>query len=148
MAYCTESDITKQLPGDRLIELTDDNNDGDADTGIIDQAIADADAEIDSYLAGRYIVPVSPVPDVVKKLSVDISIWNLYSRRSVADETRKERYKAAIEMLKLVAKGQVTLGANEPASGDQQIKAGRTADDRIFTIGKDSAGEAGSLDNY
>ncbi len=148
MAYCTESDIQKQLSPEQLIELTDDDGNDLPDSGVIEQAIADADAEIDSYLAGRYTVPVSPVPAVIRKLSVDIAIWNLYSRRTVTDENRKERYKAAIDLLKLVSEGKAALGADEPAAGDQQIKAGRTVGDRTFTIGKPSAGSTGTLDNY
>jgi phage gp36-like protein len=148
MAYCNESDIQKQLSPEQLIELTDDDGNDLPDSGIIEQAIADADAEIDSYLAGRYSVPVSPVPAVIRKVSVDIAIWNLYSRRTVVDENRKERYKAAIDLLKLVGDGKAALGADEPAAGEQQIAAGRTLDDRIFTVGKPSAGTTGTLDNY
>ena len=95
MAYCTQSDIEKQLPSERLITLTDDDGDDIPDTGVIDEAIADADEEIDSYLAARYTVPVSPVPGIVKKLSVDIAIWNLYARRTVQDDNREKRYQAA-----------------------------------------------------
>lgn len=38
---------------------------------IIDEAIADADGEIDGYLAKRYRVPLSPVPKVINKFSKD-----------------------------------------------------------------------------
>ena len=36
---------------------------------IIDAAIADADAEIDGYLAKRYAVPLAPAPRVINKFS-------------------------------------------------------------------------------
>ncbi|WAC06583.1 MAG: DUF1320 domain-containing protein [Thermodesulfobacteriota bacterium] len=149
MAYCIEDDIKKQLPENKLIELTDDNGDGVADTGVVDKAIADADAEIDTYLSGRYTVPLSPVPPIINKVSVDISIWNLFSRRQVADEVAKERYRAAVDLLKLIAKGDVSLGiVPEPAGGEQQIKTSRVKTDRTFTIGQRSTNETGSLDNY
>ena len=149
MAYCTESDIEKQLPPANLIELSDDDGNGVADIGVVSQAIADADAEIDSYLSGRYTMPFSPVPDRIRQISVDIAIWNLYSRRTVLDEIREKRYNAAISFLKMAARGEVTLGEDpEPAGGEQQIKAGREAEDRTFTIGKKSTDTAGSLDNY
>jgi len=149
MAYCTEDDIKKQLPENKLIELTDDDGDGVVDTGVVDKAIADADAEIDTYLSGRYTVPLSPAPAIVNKVSVDISIWNLFSRRQVADEVAKERYRAAVDLLKLIAKGDVSLGiVPEPAGGEQQIKTSRAKSDRTFTIGQRSTDEPGSLDNY
>lgn len=149
MAYCTQSDIEKQLPQAELVQLTDDDADGSPDTGVVDEAIAEADAEIDSYLARRYEVPLDPVPVLVKKLSVDLAIWNLYSRRSVDEPIRKERYQAAVKLLQAIADGRATLGVDpEPAGGGQSIQTSRTKDDRTFTIGRSSTGESGSLDNY
>ena len=47
---------------------------------LIDEAIADADGEIDGYLAKRYAVPLAPVPKVINKFSKDIALYNLMSR--------------------------------------------------------------------
>lgn len=44
---------------------------------LIDEAIADADGEIDGYLAKRYAVPLAPVPKVINKFSKDIALYNL-----------------------------------------------------------------------
>ena len=41
---------------------------------IIDEAIADADGEIDGYLAKRYAVPIDPAPKILNKLSKDIAV--------------------------------------------------------------------------
>jgi len=146
MAYSTEADIKKQLPEEQLIELSDDDGDGVADSGVVERAITDADAEIDSYLSVRYTVPLSPVPARAQQLSVDIAIWNLYSRRTVLDEIREKRYNAAIAFLKDVASGKANI--DDPASGEQQIKTSRSKEDRIFTIGRPSTGESGTLDNF
>lgn len=149
MAYCTEADIINQLPEERLIELADDDGDGIADIGVVDKAIADADAEIDTYLSSRYTVPLSPAPAIINKICVDIAVWNLFSRRQVADDVAKERYRAAVDLLKLIAKGDVSLGVvPEPAGGEQQIKSSREKSDRTFTLGQRSTDESGSLDNY
>ena len=100
MPYSTVDDIKKMLPEDLIVQLTDDEATGSINQGRVDEAIEQADAEIDSYCAGRYAVPFSTVPDIVKKLSVDISIYNLYSRL-VRDmpEVRAERYRSAIKQL-------------------------------------------------
>ena len=87
---------------------------------LIDEAIADADGEIDGYLAKRYAVPLAPVPTVITKLSNDIALYNLRSRAGM-DEAGREandltRYNAAIKFLTLVAEGKVSLGteASDP----------------------------------
>lgn len=116
MAYCSQSNLLDQISEDDLIQLTDDDDTGAVDTDVVDQAIADADAEINSYCGVRHSVPFSTVPPMVLKLSVDITIYNLYSRRRGAPDERKERYDNAIRYLKDVAKGLVTLGEDDPES--------------------------------
>jgi phage gp36-like protein len=149
MSYSALSDITDDLDEEILIQLTDDEDTGAVNESRVTAAIAKADAEIDSYLSKRYTLPLSSTPEVIKKLSVDIAIWNLYSRRNKMEEVRKARYDAAVKLLVAMSKGDATLGIDpEPAGGEQQIKASRTKDDRTFTIGKKSTGESGSLDNY
>jgi phage gp36-like protein len=149
MAYCTLSDIKDRIDEEVLIQLTDDEGLGVINEDRVSAAIDEADAEIDSYLSARYTVPLTPIPTVIKTLSVAIAIWNLYSRRGIVDEMRQERYKAAVGLLEKMAKGVATLGVDpEPSGGEQQVKTSRTDEDRTFTIGKKSTGESGSLDNY
>lgn len=149
MPYCTLGDITARLDEELLIQLTDDEGIGIVNESRVTATIAEADSEIDSYLSGRYTVPLDPVPAVIKKLSADIAIWNLYSRREKVEEAREKRYDAAIKLLRAISDGKATLGVDpEPSGGEQQIKAGRDKTDRAFTIGKKSSGESGTLDNY
>ena len=149
MPYCTIDDIKDQIDEAILIQLTDDEGTGSVNETRVSAAIAKADGEIDSYLSGRYTVPLSPVPEIVEKFSVDISIWNLYARRSIVEEMREKRYNAAVKLLISINKGDATLGVDpEPSGGEQQIKTSREKTDRTFTIGKKSTGEPGSLDNY
>jgi phage gp36-like protein len=114
MAYCTQADIEKQLPEAVITALADDTLTGSADADVVAEAIAAAAAEIDAWAGGRYQVPFSPVPDVIRKVSVDIAIYNLFSRRdSDPPEVRKDRYKAAVKLLESIARGIVTIGAAE-----------------------------------
>ena len=82
---------------------------------IIDEAIADADGEIDGYLAKRYAVPISPAPKIINKCSKDIAVYNLFSRIGIDESTDQKtylnRYNQAIKFLTLVAEGKVSLGA-------------------------------------
>ena len=90
---------------------------------LIDEAIADADGEIDGYLAKRYAVPLAPVPKVINKFSKDIAVYNLFSRIGIdegtGEKTYLNRYNAAVKFLTLVAEGKVSIGADidgDPAS--------------------------------
>ena len=114
MAYSTITDIEELIPADDLIQITDDDDTGSIDSARVDAAILDADAEIDGYCGERYVLPFDPVPEIIKKLSVDISIYNLYSRREAAPEIRIERYKMAVKTLDKISSGKVSLGADGP----------------------------------
>lgn len=137
MAYSTRQDIEKLLPEDALTQLTDDEGVGQPNDVRVDEAITAADAEIDSYCAARYAVPFSAVPPVVKKLSADMAIYNLYSRRvEEIPAARAERYKNAIRLLEGIAKGAITLGvdpAPEPATDGARPECTKTSADRVFT---------------
>lgn len=115
MPYCVLSDILAIVPEAKLLQLTDDSGLGAVDSDRVDQAAADASSEIDGYLAARYAVPVNPVPDLVRKLAVDLVVYNLYARRvNEVPESHKDRYKNAIRLLENIAKGVVTLGTLNP----------------------------------
>jgi phage gp36-like protein len=149
MAYCAQSDLLNQLDEDILIQLTDDADAGAIDADIVTRAIADADAEIDSYCGARYEVPFASVPVMVRKISVDIAIYNLYVRRKGVPEDRENRYKDAIRFLRDVSAGKATLGADAPAEDDDSGPEATTVkSDRVFTRGRSSDSSSGTLDNY
>lgn len=137
MAYCTQSDIVEQLDEDILIQLTDDADAGTVDADTVTRAIADADAEIDSYCGVRHSVPFATVPDIILKYSVDIAIYNLYARRKGAPDYRKERYDNAIRFLKDVAAGRASLGEDDPDAPPMDTHTPDiSSNTRIFTRDK------------
>ena len=141
MAYSTLDDIKKLLPEETIIQLTDDENLGVVNQGRVDEAIAQADAEINSYCASKYTVPFTTVPAIAKKISVDLAIYNLYSRKvDIIPETRAERYKNAIRQLEGISKGTISLGVDPApaATTEGGAETNITTSDRIFT--KDSMG--------
>jgi phage gp36-like protein len=138
MAYAVLEDLVKMVPEDELAQLTTEAGEL-PDDSVVAEAIARADAEIDSYLAVRYQVPISPAPHRVKALSVDLALYHLYSRRSVAPEIRRRGYEDAIAFLKLVAAGQALIegaGGEPPASQETAEITGAT---RLF--GRDTLGD-------
>lgn len=136
MAYSTLTDIKNLIPEETIIQLTDDENLGEVNQTRVDEAIAQADAEIDSYCASKYSVPFTTVPAIVKKCSVDIAIYNLYSRKvEEIPETRASRYKNAIRQLEGISKGLISIGVDPaPAASSEGVaETNKTNDDRVFT---------------
>jgi len=137
--YCSLDDIKKLLPEDILEQLTDDEGLGTINQARVDEAIAGADAEIDGYLGGRYSVPLSAATEIVKKLSVDIAIYNLYSRAVASGtipELRSERYRNAIKQLEGVSKGMISIGVDEkPASSASSggAESNKPTDTNVFS---------------
>lgn len=106
---------------------------------IIDEAIADADGEIDGYLAKRYAVPMDPAPKILNKLSKDIAVYNLFSRMGIQEDSDEAifltRYNAAIKFLTLVADGRVSIGADADGDPASAAAAGFTvkSNPRLFS---------------
>lgn len=86
MSYSTKEEVREMLKDDALNAIIGDTFIEDPAEReelvepLIEAAIADADAEIDGYLAKRYTVPISPAPRVLNKFSKDIAVYNLFSR--------------------------------------------------------------------
>ncbi|MGA9754912.1 MAG: DUF1320 domain-containing protein [Desulfobaccales bacterium] len=112
MAYCSEDDLLKMIPQAELADLTVESGEV-PDSLIIAEAISKAEAEIDSYLGVKYVVPLSAPPAQVKALAVDLAIYHLYSRRSIVPPVRQQKYDTAVAFLKQVVAGQaVIVGPN------------------------------------
>lgn len=131
MAYCTVLEVFGAIKESAYDALLGDEYIDDVEERkrrlqpFVEEAIADADAEIDGYLAKRYDVPMSPAPRVLNKFSKDIAVYNLMSRIGIdeqdRDKTYLNRYNAAIKFLEGVAKGNISVGAG--GSGDTQEQA-------------------------
>lgn len=110
--YTSLENITGQISESRVIELTDDEQLDVVNSDRVNEAIVSADAIIDGYCSARYIVPFNPVPAIIAKYSLDMAIYNLYSRRvETMPEVRDKNNTLAINGLKAIAKGEITLGS-------------------------------------
>jgi len=92
--YSTLDNIQELQTIEVLLQLSDDNNEGqfvisptpNAAYGIVVDAINAADVIINSYLSGRYTVPIPmPVPPLVVQISANFALCNLYERRRELD---------------------------------------------------------------
>jgi len=131
MAYCTVDDIKNALSERRLIELSNDQDSSSVNTTVVEAAIKKADGVIDAYCRKRYSIPLADPPNVINALSVELSIYFLYSRKSEAPDDIQKRYEKAIEMLEQIAEGKLKLGLPSANSKIQMIEE---YTDRVFTM--------------
>lgn len=132
MGYCTVKSVREMLKDDVLNSLLGKNEylpPEEIETKMlpkIEEAIVDADAEIDGYLNKRYPVPLVNIPEMITKISKDIAVYNLMSRSGI-DEGEGEanyltRYKAAITYLTKVAEGKFDIGIQD-SSPTQKVSS-------------------------
>lgn len=113
--YCDESDIVAAYGSVFWLNVADDDDDGTADG--VAPALLWASARINGYVGSKYALPLVDVPDDLKQMAVDLTI---YRRATTADRMTddiKERKEDAIQYLKDVRDGEISLGLeNPPAS--------------------------------
>lgn len=148
MSYSTRAEVREMIKDDALNAIIGDAfiekpaQQEELVAPLIDEAIADADGEIDGYLAKRYAVPLSPVPKVINKFSKDIAVYNLFSRMGIdegtGEKTYLNRYNAAVKFLTLVAEGKVSIGADADGDPSSAAAIGFSAksNPRLFTRGQ------------
>ena len=139
MAYCQLADLQNALRADALIALTDDADTGQVNQAVINEAIARGDSIIDSYCAGRYLVPfAAPAPDEIRMLSEDLAIYHLFARRGEEiPGSVEDKYKNAVQALRDISKGLRNLGSAESAAmtvtEEPEIGISTDAANRVFT---------------
>lgn len=112
MAYSIYAGVLAISSESELRQLTDDAKSGQVDQAKVSAAIVSADAEIDSYAAARYLVPLNPAPPRVSELSALLALANLHHRVNVnLREGRQKELDAARAWLKQLAAGTVVIGA-------------------------------------
>lgn len=134
MAYSTIEDLKKIMRESEIIELTDDRNTGNVDTLVVDDAIAQADALIDSFMRGRYPaeIPEGEVPAMISDISTKLAAYNLYGRGTMLTlpESIKDGYKWCTKILLKIQDGTISPfpAVNEPLI----IKTNKTAESKIY----------------
>lgn len=129
MAYTTLADLRTRY-GAEIDQLMDRDNTGIPDETIGDEAIAGADALIDTHLAARYPVPVSPTPKLLTLLCGDIARYLLWD--DSVPEIVRQRYEDAIETLQAISRGKADLvGASGEIDSSTRSDAGA-----IYTAGR------------
>lgn len=125
MAYATLDDLVTRFGADNIAALTTRDIGADPDTSVAATALDDASQMIDSYLAGRYQLPLNPVPQVVVRWCCDIARFLLSTDQ--ASDAIKALYNAAVQALAAAQAGRLTLEAaavDTPTTGGAVLIAG------------------------
>lgn len=135
--YCILDDLKKSADERTIAQLTDDDAGAAVNKDVVTEATAASDEVIDAHLRGRYDLPLSPVPPILKQLSVAMTLFHLYARRPEGEipEAVETRYKNAVRMLGNISDGKLTIGstAQGPAvpEGDVYMTQKKKTD-RLF----------------
>lgn len=129
--YATPDNMLSRFGEQDLTLLTEreDSVPGEINFVLLEQALRDASAEIDGYIAGRYVLPLTTVPAVLERNCCDIARYFLYGDK--APEQVEKRYTAVVKFLTAVSKGDISLGL---------ATTGETAGQSELTVSIESAG--------
>jgi len=106
VSYCVVGDLTMTVPAIGSVSTIT--------SATLAFFIQGAQALIDSKLAKLYQVPFSDAPPVVQTLAIDISLYEILTKRiftqeKINDSVWPDRFKSAIDLLNEIASGKVAL---------------------------------------
>ncbi len=114
MAYALLQDMIDAYGEDAVAVAADRDGEGQIDQAAVDRELSGAESLINSYLRARYELPVSPVPDILKKYCVDIAFYQLSDRAGSLTDEKRRRYEDAVSFLKSLAGGAARLDSATP----------------------------------
>ncbi|MFQ5494198.1 MAG: phage protein Gp36 family protein [Phycisphaerae bacterium] len=140
MSYITNSDIQERLGAAAYVQLTDDDGNGVADTGVVDEARLGAEGEVNSHLARRFRVPIDvtvhpELADLLATVTLDLAEHRLRQRRPPVAKDALRRHERALTWLHHVAGGLIELpAAVAPADTTSRGTLGKaTGEQRLLT---------------
>lgn len=110
MSYASKTNMLARFGEPEVIALTDRANLGVVDDTVLAGALAEADAEIDPYLAPRHVLPLASVPKILTGFACDIARYRLCGAGVTETDEIRNRYKDAIRFLEQAAAGKIGLG--------------------------------------
>jgi phage gp36-like protein len=138
--YSTVAALLKLLPEYEVLQLADDAAAGlladPAVNAVLEEAIEQADREIDAYVGTVKTVPLSPVPKLIENLSTKLAIHHLYLRRPGVEEpdTWQRETTRCMRLLEAIATGKMALGAADGSAVEpSQGTASFTASERLMS---------------
>ena len=128
-------DLLKEISDQQLLELSDINASGEINQEVIDDALNDAISFIESFI----ILPNNPTP-LLKKITVDLTIFELKRKNGFLTDTDKENKKENESYLSKMSNGRLKteIVNNQTASAiteNKTIVVRRRSNRRVNTKG-------------
>ena len=138
VSYASYEEMLARFGRLELLQVTDLGEAplADPDADVVTAALADSSETVNGYVAGRYALPLSPVPDPVRRWTCDIARYFLH--RDTAPERVRKAYEDALAALKDVSRGVITLQADGLSTPEAAVSGGHVqtaGPDRMFTAG-------------
>jgi phage gp36-like protein len=131
--YCTIENLTDLYSEAIVAQLADDRGGRVIDSkvrGILSSYIEQASDEIDSYISGRYSLPLAFESPILQRISLQLVRYYLHGRRPKSMPTEvKDSYNAALLKLEKIASGTYSI---EPET--------RTPTGSVIRTNKDGSG--------
>jgi len=135
--YCTIAQVQRRVGAADLARLADYDDDGAADSAVVTQAIEHACGEIDSYLQTTFVVPLTIVPKLIRRIAIDLTLCELRTGRDSLTEDQQRACDEARKWLDKIVEGKVEIGLTpKPAASAGAPGVRHTSDDRIFGRGE------------
>jgi phage gp36-like protein len=127
--YITRENIIDRIGESDFVVLSDRDNDGSADDGVVNGAIRDAEVIVNSYVGNRYSLPLpgitsdvdpslNTVPAMLVMLAVDVAVYRMAADHGRLTTEITQRYNDALKWMAKLVQRQVTLGVAEAATPD------------------------------
>lgn len=115
MSYVTQARIETAIPAAHLRDALDDDGDGQADSGLIEEIIASASQAVDAFLAGLFTVPFAdPAPAVAAEAAFVFACERIYDRRQILEKNPfAERADFWRKRLEAIGKGEIPFDASQ-----------------------------------
>lgn len=130
--YATIEHLQTRYGADTILQLAH-TNERTLDIDKVNDALMDATQTIDSYLGGRYAVPITPVPLVLVRHTCYLARYFLEKNRAT-DQARRD-YEDSLRFLEQVATGKVALVLD---SGENQADKSALAPNDVMMVSAQS----------
>lgn len=107
--YCTIENITSAMTESVVAQLSNDSTPSEVDEDVVNALIADASDLIDSFLRGRYSLPLSKSHTIIENICVDLVRYELYRRRGQTHEDIRSFHAHAHALLTKIQRGEIKL---------------------------------------
>jgi phage gp36-like protein len=141
--YATVADVKSRFTDDvEVAHLTLDEETATPDEDVINDYIAGAEGEMNSYIGKRYLIPYNTALDsgvaaILKTTCVDLVVYAMAKRNGPVSGPLREGRDDAIDWLAKVAANEIVLPSTETPPST-------TSDDPVFESGTAGTGDTSS----